>query len=74
MGERTHHNLQSLKVLQSVRCLACSGIYTKPARGGTAAMNPGCPECGYLGWSPLSRPGAALRSHSVVGHLPHHPA
>ena len=48
VGERT------LTVLQSVRCLECASIYTKPAGGGTAATNPGCPECGYLGWSPLN--------------------
>jgi hypothetical protein len=48
VGERT------LTVLQSVRCLECASVYTKPAGGGTAATNPGCPECGYLGWSPLN--------------------
>ena len=55
MGERR------LRVLQSVRCLGCASVYTKPAGGGTAATNPGCPECGYLGWSPLSAQETWLR-------------
>ena len=37
-----------------VRCLDCGSPYTKPMSRGTAAANPGCPECGYLGWSPFS--------------------
>jgi hypothetical protein len=40
----------SLAVYESVRCLACDTVYAKPTRGGTAAANPGCPECGYVGW------------------------
>jgi predicted nucleic acid-binding Zn-ribbon protein len=39
-----------LAVLQSVRCLECGALYAKPTRGGTATVNPGCPECGYVGW------------------------
>jgi predicted nucleic acid-binding Zn-ribbon protein len=39
-----------LAVLQSVRCLECGIVYAKPTRGGTAMVNPGCPECGYVGW------------------------
>lgn len=41
-------------LLESVRCLECSEVYAKPTRGGTLSMNPGCPHCGYVGWSPLS--------------------
>jgi predicted nucleic acid-binding Zn-ribbon protein len=37
-------------VYQSVRCLECGAVYAKPSRGGTARSNPGCPECGYVGW------------------------
>jgi hypothetical protein len=37
--------------LQSVRCLECGAIYEKPTGGGTVRQNPGCPECGYLGWA-----------------------
>ena len=40
----------TLAVYESVRCLACGTVYGKPARGGTQRLNPGCPECGYVGW------------------------
>jgi hypothetical protein len=39
-----------LTVLESVRCLDCGAFYSKPSDGGTARENPGCPECGYVGW------------------------
>ena len=39
-----------LAVIASVRCLECGALYAKPAGGGTVRSNPGCPECGYLGW------------------------
>jgi len=68
MGERR------LRVLQSVRCLECTSVYTKPAGGGTAAANPGCPECGYLGWSPVSAQEVWLRPRFAVGHPPHRSA
>ena len=38
--------------LERVRCLECGATYGKPYRGGTISTNPGCPECGYLGWVP----------------------
>jgi hypothetical protein len=38
-----------LAVVQEVRCLACGTVYAKP-RGSTVSHNPGCPECGYVGW------------------------
>jgi hypothetical protein len=34
----------------TVRCLGCNELYTKPLGGGTVRANPGCPECGYVGW------------------------
>jgi hypothetical protein len=40
----------SLAVFESVSCLECGTIYAKPTQGGTARANPGCPECGYVGW------------------------
>jgi len=43
-----------VKAFARVRCLDCGGAYTKPMGRGTAAANPGCPECGYLGWLPFS--------------------
>ena len=65
----------SLTVLENVRCLECGAVYAKPSGGGTVRQNPGCPECGYVGWiaesarsisetSPLPRFG--------VGRLPNH--
>jgi hypothetical protein len=53
-----------LSVFESVRCLECSEVYSKPVAGGTVDKNPGCPVCGYVGWIPLSLPqeGPPLRS------------
>lgn len=48
--EDTLHEGSSVAVYQTVRCLECGAVYVKPARGGTARSNPGCPECGYVGW------------------------
>ncbi len=39
-----------LTAVESVRCLECGAVYAKPAGGGTVQQNPGCPECGYVGW------------------------
>ena len=39
-----------LPEIERVRCLNCSASYVKPAGGGTISANPGCPECGYVGW------------------------
>jgi hypothetical protein len=33
-----------------VRCLECGETYSKLAQGDTVSRNPGCPNCGYLGW------------------------
>lgn len=41
-------------VLARVRCLDCGNVYVKPERGGTVEENPGCPDCGYLGWIPAT--------------------
>ena len=47
-------------VYQSVRCLECGVVYAKPSRGGTAKANPGCPECGYVGWVSVDIPFRAV--------------
>jgi hypothetical protein len=52
-SELTRH---SLHVVESVRCLECGAVYAKPAGGGTVQANPGCPECGYVGWVATERP------------------
>jgi hypothetical protein len=52
--------------IERVRCLGCGAVYIKPAGGGTVSANPGCPECGYVGWvleSSAVKPGSeSLRS------------
>jgi hypothetical protein len=59
-------------VLESVRCLECGEVYSKPIAGGTVQKNPGCPCCGYVGWIPLSVPrGAESPRRSAVGRLRH---
>ena len=47
----------------TVRCLGCTELYAKPLGGGTVRANPGCPECGYVGWvlAPELPRGAAER-------------
>ena len=68
--------LPSLFVLENVRCLACSEVYSKPMGGGTVLKNPGCPSCGYLGWIPLSLPPErGVRRRSAAGRplLPSQP-
>jgi len=34
-----------------VCCLACGLRYRKPLSGTVSTANPGCPACGYLGWT-----------------------
>jgi hypothetical protein len=46
----------TLTVVASVRCLDCGAVYAKPTGGGTVRQNPGCPECGYVGWIGLDEP------------------
>jgi hypothetical protein len=60
-----------LSVFESVRCLECGEVYSKPVAGGTVQKNPGCPACGYVGWIPLTLPGKprALR-RSGAGRPP----
>ncbi len=63
-------------MLESVRCLECDLVYAKPSGGGTVEANPGCPECGYVGWV-----GARMKAfselwtprHFDAGHQPHPP-
>jgi hypothetical protein len=43
-------------MFESVRCLECGEVYSKPVAGGTVQKNPGCPVCEYVGWIPVSLP------------------
>jgi hypothetical protein len=54
--EAAHAASKPFALLESVRCLECSEIYSKPLAGGTVEKNPGCPNCGYVGWIPLRLP------------------
>jgi hypothetical protein len=56
---------RNLELIESVRCLGCGAIYSKPAGGGTVAANPGCPDCSYLGWIPLDQPFARPRAPAL---------
>jgi hypothetical protein len=63
-----------LAVVESVRCLECAAVYGRPLGGGTVRENPGCPDCGYVGWIPTA-PEAFneewLPSRSAAGRRPH---
>lgn len=64
----------NLTVLESVRCLECGAVYAKPSGGGTVRENPGCPDCGYVGW--VGTYGRAVSEpwtprHFDAGRLPH---
>jgi hypothetical protein len=61
-----------LTVLESVRCLECDAVYSKPSDGGTVRENPGCPECGYVGWinADVRRVEDAPPSRFVAGQRP----
>ena len=61
-----------LSVLESVRCLECGAVYSKPADGGTVRENPGCPDCGYVGWVRFTATPASEQPQrrSVAGRQP----
>jgi DNA-directed RNA polymerase subunit RPC12/RpoP len=50
MGANDRDSARPLSTIERVRCLNCSASYVKPSGGGTVSANPGCPECGYVGW------------------------
>ena len=56
-----------LSRIETVRCLSCGAAYAKPSGGGTVRANPGCPECGYVGWVHASRLTALEPHRSGVG-------
>jgi hypothetical protein len=61
-----------LTVVESVRCLECGAVYARPLGGGTVRENPGCPECGYVGWmatAPVNE--AWTPARSAAGPQPH---
>jgi predicted nucleic acid-binding Zn-ribbon protein len=44
-----------LRPVEAVRCLGCGKEYAKLGGRGTLSTNPGCPECGYVGWLPTAK-------------------
>jgi hypothetical protein len=60
----------SLAVFGTVRCLECGAVYAKPLRGGTVRSNPGCPECGYVGWLAEHIPVRPARARRRSGEGP----
>jgi predicted nucleic acid-binding Zn-ribbon protein len=74
VGPNPEDELPSLTVLESVCCLECGAVYAKPSGGGTMLQNPGCPECGYVGWmADVARPFSEVSRprHSGADRLPH---
>jgi hypothetical protein len=70
--EAAHAADRPLAVLESVRCLECGEVYSKPSAGGTVTKNPGCPVCGYVGWIPISLPDeGALPPRSAADRRPY---
>jgi hypothetical protein len=66
MGAPAGDHARSLSRIERVRCLGCGVVYVKPTGCGTVSANPGCPDCGYVGWvlerEPVTPDGAQLRS------------
>jgi predicted nucleic acid-binding Zn-ribbon protein len=62
-GEDRVEKAPGLEVPHTVRCLGCGAVYSKPARGGTFTANPGCPDCGYVGWLTTSSATALALRH-----------
>ena len=64
----------NLTVLESVRCLECGAVYAKPVVGGTVRENPGCPDCGYVGWiaaALIAFGESSMPNHFASGRLQH---
>ena len=60
-----------MALVESVRSLECGAVYAKPSGGGTVLQNPGCPDCGYVGWMSVSVAVSedSGRRRSVAGRL-----
>lgn len=54
---------------QTVTCLECGTTYPKPVRGNTTARNPGCPNCGYVGWLEVEVTVRVGRGPDVAGQM-----
>jgi hypothetical protein len=56
----------SLRVVDTVRCLACGSVYSR-LREWNTAVNPGCPDCSYVGWQPFTADVEPLRFRYGAG-------
>lgn len=56
-----------LTAVESVRCLGCGTIYTRPTGRGSLAAHDGCPECTYVGWQPSGERFTAPSPHARFG-------
>ena len=58
-----------LAVVESLPCHQCGAVDAKPTGGVTVRANPGCPECGYVGWLAVAIPVSPelVRHRSVAG-------
>jgi hypothetical protein len=63
MGDDSGEGGPNLAVYESVSCLECGTVYAKPSHGGTARSNPGCPDCGYVGWVAVTAPVGEPQPH-----------
>ena len=63
-------DVRTMPGIDRVRCLSCGTLYVKPAGGSTVSANPGCPDCGYVGWVLAGSPfRGAVRHHSGEDRL-----
>lgn len=76
MSDHVDQQAPPFELIEAVRCLECGGVYAKPTTGGTAQANPGCPECGYVGWVRTAAPvkEASEQLRFALGHLRHRSA
>jgi hypothetical protein len=72
VAARTPQTDAALRVIETVHCLSCNAVYAKPRRGKTTETNPGCPNCGYLGWSTVSPVAQHQRFRSFADPLRTH--
>jgi hypothetical protein len=61
MGGRFERSETAFHVIETVRCLSCGAVYSRPRDRSTAIANPGCPDCSYVGWVPLKQASRPLR-------------
>jgi predicted nucleic acid-binding Zn-ribbon protein len=67
VAETTKQERPKVVLLESVRCLSCGAVYSKPNGVDIVAANPGCPRCGYLGWLATSSATALALRYRFAG-------